>query len=508
MPPFRAGLIALVVVAVGSYFAFAKAVPFASHYEIEAVFSSANNVKERQPVRIAGVEVGKVVAIEHPDPGSSRAVIRMRIDDEGRPVHRDATVKIRPRLFLEGNWLIDLAPGTPASGELDDGDVIPIQQTSTPVQLGQVLTALQADTREKLQNIFEEYSLALEGDGARGFRRSTRYWRPAYRDSAISQEATLGLREHDLSSYIDSAGRVARGLDRNPEQLKALITDFDTAAGAFAREAGSLEAAIAELPRTLRAAQPALGELNEAFPPLRRFARDLQPSVRESGKTIEVAFPFLRQARRLVSPAELRGLARDLRPTVPSLARLTRRTPALYEQVRAAASCENEVLHGWSNDRVEDPNFPSTGPVYQEAPKPLPGLAGESRNGDANGQWVHVLTSAGDRTVSLGGGRFAQALFPILGTNPPLPAAVPPLRPGVACETQERPDLRTRVGEGEPVVSQGLPDTPAARARYERAKRTAVRWVREQIEREGLTGRLGVRLREATRGELLGGEGE
>jgi phospholipid/cholesterol/gamma-HCH transport system substrate-binding protein len=492
MPPFRAGLIAVLVIAIGTYFAFAKSLPVGSHYEIDAVFHSANNVKERQPVRIAGVDVGKVVKVEHPQPGRPLAVIRMRIEDDGRPIHKDATVKIRPRLFLEGNWLLDLEPGTPSAPELPDGGVIPIQQTKTPVQLGQVLTALQADTRKNLQTLFGEYSSALEGEGARGFRRSIPHWEGAYRDSSIVQEATLGLREHDLSGYIDSAGRVARGLDRSPERLKSLITDFDTAAGAFAREATSLERAIGELPRTLRAAQPALRELNDAFPSLRRFARDLRPSVRVSGPTIDVSLPFIRQARRLVSRAELRGLAADLRPTAPALARLTDRTPALYERVRSAAGCENEVLDPWANDRLQDERFPATGKVFEEAPKPLPGLSGESRNGDANGQWVHVLTSAGDRTIALGNGLFAQALFPILGTNPPKPQSRPPLRADVACETQPRPDLRTRVGPGEPEVAKGLPDTPRARARQARAERIALRWVKRQVKRQGLEDELKV----------------
>ena len=507
MSQLQAGLISVVMIAVASYFAFTKEVPFRSHYEISAVFHSANNVKERQPVRIAGVDVGKVVAIEHPDPGSERAVITMRIDDQGRPVHRDATVKIRPRLFLEGNWLIDLEPGTPAQPEIDDGGTIPIQQTKTPVQLGQVLTALQSDTRKNLQTLLEEYSSSLEGEGAAGFRRSIRHWEPAYRDSAIVQEATLGQGEHDLSGYIDGAGRVARGLDRNPRQLRSLITDFDIAAGAFAREADSLERAIAELPRTLRAAQPALAELNDSLPPLRRFARDLEPSVREVGETIDISLQFIRQARQLVSPAELRGLARDLRPTAPALARLTERSPGLYEQVRLAAGCENEVLSPWALDKVEDPNFPATGKVFEEAPKGLPGLAAESRNGDANGQWVHVLTSAGDRSVSLGNGNIAQTLFPILGTNPPLPASRPPLRRDVACETQQRPDLRTRVGPGEPEVARGLPDTPAARSRYRRARETAVDWLEKQVKLEGLEDEYRVQPEEITRGELLGGAG-
>jgi len=443
-------------------------------------------VKEKQPVRIAGVDVGKVVEVRHLEPGREGAVVTMRIDDAGRPIHRDATVTIRPRLFLEGNWFLEVQPGTPSSGELPDGGGIPITQTNGPVQLGQVLTTLQADTRKNLQTLLDEYSKALQGAGADGYRRSIPWWEPAYRSSAIVQDATLGVLQHDLSDYIDASGRVARGLDRSPPALKSLITDFNKAAGAFAREAGNLEQTIAELPRTLGAARPALFALNEALPPFRRFSRDLEPSIEESGRTIDVSFPFLRQARGLVSEDELRGLANDLRATAPALARLTELTRPLYEQVRLAAGCENDVLHAWSNDRISDPNFPATGPVYQEAPKPLPGLAAESRNGDANGQWVHVLASAGDRTVNIGNGLFAQAYRPLIGTNPPKPDERPPLRGDVPCETQENPDLRTQPGPPDTEVARGLPDTPAAQRRYRAAKDRALGWVAGELRRAGL----------------------
>ena len=486
MRPFRAGLIAIAVLAVGTYFAFARALPVGEHYEIEAVFRTANNVKEKQPVRIAGVDVGKVVEVRHLKPGTEAAVIRMRIEDEGRPVHQDARVSIRPRMFLEGNWFIDLQPGTPESGELEDGATLPVAQTRGPVQLGQLFTALQADTRKNLQTLLREYSNALEGEGADGYRRSIPYWEPAYRNSAIVQDATLGVLQDDLSEYLDTSGRVARGLDRSPEALKGLIRDFNTAAGAFAREAQNLELTIDELPRTLAAARPALFALNEALPPFRRFARDLEPSIEESGQTIDVAMPFLQQARGLVSEDELRGLANDLRPTAPALARLTELTPPLYEELRLASSCENEVLHAWSNDRVTDKRFPATGKVYEEAPKPLPGLAAESRNGDANGQWVHVLTSAGDRTVNIGNGFFAQAYQPLIGTNPPKPDARPPLRPDVPCETQEGPDLRTIPGPPDTEVARGLPDTPLARKRWRAAEDRAVGWVRKHLRERGL----------------------
>lgn len=489
MHPLRAGLIAIALIVVGTYFAFARGLPFGDHYEVEAVFRTANNVKERQPVRIAGVDVGKVVEVRHLRPGTSAAVVVMRIEDGGRPIHRDARISIRPRMFLEGNWFLDLQPGTPEAGELPDGGSIPIEQTRGPVQLGQVFTAFQSDTRKNLQTLLDEYSQALEGEGADGYRRSIPYWEPAYRTSAIVQDASLGILQHDLSEYVDSSGRVARGLDRSPEALKGLLADFNTAAGAFAREAQNLSLTIDELPRTLAAARPALFALNEALPPFRRFARDLEPSLEEAGRTVDVAMPFLRQLRGLVSEDELRGLADDLRATAPALARLTALTPPLYEQVRLASGCENEVLDPFSNDRVTDPRFPATGRVYEEAPKPLPGLAAESRNGDANGQWVHVLTSAGDRTINVGNGLFAQAYRPLLGTNPPKPAARPPLHRGAACETQETPDLRTVPGPPDTQVAQGLPDTPLAHRRWQAAERRAVRVVRRHLRERGLARR-------------------
>ena len=485
MPPVRAGLIAIALIVLGTYFAFARGLPVGDHYEIEAVFRTANNVKERQPVRIAGVDVGKVVEVRHLEPGTSAAVVKMRIEDEGRPIHSDARVSIRPRMFLEGNWFLDLQPGTPAAGELPDGGSLPIAQTRGPVQLGQLFTALQADTRKNLQTLLDEYSSALEGEGADGYRRSIPYWEPAYRNTAIVQDATLGVLQHDLSDYIDASGRVARGLDRSPDALKALIADFNTAAGAFAREAQNLSLTIEELPRTLAAARPALFSLNEALPPFRRFAEDLEPSIEEAGRTIDVALPFLHQARLLVSRDELRGLANDLRPTAPALARLTELTRPLYEQVRLASSCENEVLHAWSTDKVTDARFPPSGPVYEEAPKPLPGLAAESRNGDANGQWVHVLTSAGDRTINIGNGFFAQAYQPLIGTNPPKPETQPPLRPAVACETQEPPDLRSIPGPPDTEVARGLPDTAEARERWRAAQDRAIGWVEDYLRDYG-----------------------
>ena len=111
MPAFRAGLIALVIVVVARYFGFTKANPFANPYEFEAVFDTVNNLKTRSPVRIAGIEVGKVTKVEAIEEGDGAARVTMELQDKALPIHEDAELKIRPRIVLEGNFFVDLQPG-------------------------------------------------------------------------------------------------------------------------------------------------------------------------------------------------------------------------------------------------------------------------------------------------------------------------------------------------------------------------------------------------------------
>ncbi len=496
---FQIGAVTLALIALATYFGFTKAIPFRHHYTVKAVFANANNIRPNSFVRVAGVNVGKVTAVERVGEGEQAALVEMRIDDRGRPIHTDATMAVRPRIFLEGNFFVDVQPGSPSAPEVKDGGTIPINQTRSPVQLDQILTALQSDTRQDLQLLLRELSKGLGGEGAKGFSRSIEHWEPAYKFSAIVNEATLGKAEHDLSGYVKNAGAVAAALDRNRQALKDLITDLNATARAFAVRDEDLSDAIAELPRTLRAGRPALAALNASFPSLRRFVKDFRPAVRSSEPALTANIPFTRQLRRLVAESELRGLTRDLRPTVPSLARLQNASVPLQEQVRLASSCQNEVILPWSQDKIEDKTFPTDLKVYEQAPKPLPGLAGESRSGDANGQWFRVLLSGGNYATPTGTGGVFLSTLPIVGNNPPSPPQDKRslLRPDVPCETQQPPDLRS--------VAQPMPGgsrravIPASRQDdYLKIQERAVRWLRDRIKKEGLTGKLRVSEKPAT----------
>jgi virulence factor Mce-like protein len=454
---FAAGAIALVIAVLIVYFGFTKAIPFQHHFTISATFPTSNNITPKSPVRIAGVNVGKVVSVAHLRSGEPGALVKMQIDDKGLPIHKDATFSIRPRIFLEGNFFVDIHPGTPSAPTLGDGDRVSATRTTTPVQFDQILTTLQSDTRQNLRTLLDEYGTGVSDGGSRGFNASIPYWEPAYKNSAIVNEATLGLHAHDLSGYIQGAGITAQALDNSPPALQNLITDFNVTAHAFAVQQGNLSATVAELPRTLRAARPALAALNNAFPPLRRLVVDFRPAVRSSLPAINASLPFVAQARQLVSRPELRGLVADLKPTVPALATLNAESVPLYQQVRAASSCQNEVILPWSQNHIEDSNFPTRMgdgttqlKVYQESVRFLPGIASESRTGDANQQWYRVLPGNGANIYNLtglpagAGGVFGASTNPLLGAKPGK-LNRPPLNPNVPCETQVPPTLNADV---------------------------------------------------------------
>ena len=478
------GLVALAIVAVAVFFGFTKSNPFANPYTVKAAFRNVNDLKPKSPVRIAGVNVGKVKEIEPMD-GGRGAVVTMEIKDEGLPIHADAQAKVRPRIFLEGNYFVDLRPGSPSAPVMDEGDTIPVQNTAAPVQFGQFLETLQHDTREDLRSVLREYGKAVDGPGGRGFNRALKYWEPAYKNSAIVNEATLGVEEHDLSNYLRGARKVAEGLDRDPESLKGLITNLANTAGAFADEQENLSATIHELPVTLRAGYRAFGALRQAFPPVRRLAKAMLPTVRSSGPALDAQLPLVKQLRRLVAPDELQGLVKDLKPTVPALVDLTTRAVPLQEETRLTGSCNVNVLHEWNETEVPDPNFPAKGPIYQEASKQFVGLAAESRNFDANGQYVRSYAQNANYASALGDGRFFFTDLPVLGVNPPKAPRQPAYRPDVPCETQEVPDLRTKVQPAPQQVriNQHAPGADARRARVQAA---LMDWMRDELKRSDM----------------------
>jgi phospholipid/cholesterol/gamma-HCH transport system substrate-binding protein len=439
MSPFRAGVLAIVVIGLLAYFGFSKNNPFANPYEFKAVFNDVNNLKPKSPVRIAGVDVGKVVKVEPVEEGKGAAQVTIEVEEKGLPIKKDAELKIRPRIFLEGNFFVDLEPGSPSGEELDEDEVIPVTQTAAPVQFGDLLTALQRDTRTDLQVFLREYSKGLDEGGAEGFNQAIDYWEPAYRNGSLANDATLGQDpDHDLQRVLRGQRETFAALVEDERALKDLVTNFNITAAAFAREDVALAESVPALRDTLRVGYPALGSLGAALPSLRAFAHDALPGVRSSDETLDASLPFVEEARLLMSENELRGLARVLRRTIPAVVKFNKRSLPFLRETRALSACTNKVLVPFMD--LEIPN-PETGneaensgqKVRNQIQRGMPGLSGESRLSDGNNQFFHAGATPP-------GNRVRPGPPPDGGSQPP------PHRPDVPCENQELPNLHAPGG--------------------------------------------------------------
>ena len=462
--PFKVGLVFLAVTAVLVFLGFTKGLPFQHDFRVNAVFESANSIRANSPVRIAGVNVGKVTGIKRHE-GTNAAVVEMEIKDRGLPIHKDATAKIRPRIFLEGNFFVDLHPGTPSAPALGDGDTIAITRTATPVQLDQVLTALQSDTRAELQELLREYGTALTAEptaaedrdadpmargetAAESLNDAIRYGGNALKNTAIVNEALLGLERHDLSRGVAAVARVMKALGRNERQLQDLVTDFNTTMAAFASEHDALQRSVALLGPTLENTDAALTSLNRAFPPLRALAREVLPGVRETPATIEASFPWITQTRGLLGRDELRGLARELSPATRDLARVIDGSIDVLPQADLAALCATRVVLPTGDIKIDEGALSNNVENYKEFWYAMVGLAGESQNFDGNGQMVRFQPGGGGQTIQTGaiGGNAGDILFgnvneKPLGTRPAFPGKRPPYKPDEPCKDQKIPDL-------------------------------------------------------------------
>lgn len=462
-------VIFILVFTVGPYLAFTKHVPFTGYgYTLNATFSNGVNISTNSPVRIAGVDVGKVVKVGR---DGDNTKVTFTVSGNGRPIHDDAFAEIRPRIFLEGNFFIDLDPGSPSAPELDSDGTIPVSRTSTAVQLDEIFTALQSPVRADLSSLLESFGAALNHKptaaedatqlpevkgktGAEGLNGALRYGGPAGRYSAQVTNAFLGTSPGDLSRLVSGAGRTFGALARNEADLQGLIVNFDTFTGALAAQSTNLSTTVHRLAPTLRTGRKSLVSLNRALPPLRAYSIELRPAVAELPGLIAAAKPWTAQALPLLSGRELGGVAKLLRESTPGLAGAAQAGRAnTIPQINRLSLCTTKVLMPTNNQTIED-RF-RTGPNYREFFYYLADFAGAAQNFDGNGPYLRAQPGGGGLLVkqenpsgnlSTDKQDWAHVVAAPIGVQPQL-GGRPPKKPEVRCDSQPVPNVNGPLGQ-------------------------------------------------------------
>ncbi|WP_225869247.1 MlaD family protein [Nocardioides sp. Root79] len=303
--------------------------------DVFAVFASASPLIEGNDVKVAGVTVGKVESIEVRD---GKALVGMSLDEDALPLHDDAKATIRP-LSLLGERFVEIDRGTADAGTLASGDTIPVDRTSSAVDIDQVLNALDEPTGQALAALLTSVGngMADRGEKVDGAIKALQ---PALEDtdklvkvlddqSAVLARMVTELQPvatslasdngKKLDGLLDAADELLRSTAAKQSELDATLTALPGTLASGRRTLRALRGAADATTPTLANLRPTTAVLSELTQELSGFAqagapamKDLQPVLQRAQTLLKAAGPVAASMRRS-SPNVLRA-ARGLQP--------------------------------------------------------------------------------------------------------------------------------------------------------------------------------------------------
>ena len=279
-------------------------------YRVTVPFQEATQLAVESDVRISGVAVGKVKRVDLNDEGYAEATVE--IDARYAPIPSDTRAILRQKTLL-GETYVELSAGSQESEPLPEDGTLPRAQVSDAVQLDEIFRAFDDETRANFQAWMRGQAAAFRGRGA-DFSAAIASLDP------FAREADRALRLLDsqseaVSGLLRSGGEVFGALSERPGQLRGLITNANTVFETTARRNEDLATAFEIFPTFLRESRATLARLET-------FAADSDPVVQA-----------------------LQPTARELAPTVTSLARLSADDERLGGAALGEAPFALERLH-------------------------------------------------------------------------------------------------------------------------------------------------------------------
>ncbi len=289
-------------------------------YRIRASFPQAVQLSEQADVRVAGISVGKVVALGL-DPAGNRTVATIEVDPRFAPIHTDAQAILRQKTLL-GETYIELTPGTAGSPEVKEGGVLAAGRIGRAVTLDQVVQAFDPVTRQAFRNWQRDMAAGTAGRGAN--LNDALGNLPGFVAGAGDVLDVLNAQSAAVRRLVRNAGIVFGAVSQDRAQLHNLIVGADQTFAATASEQRALAQTITILPTFLDETKATLAKLQLFAANTDPLIRDLRPAAHDLAPTLH----------------DVRVLAPDLRRTFQKLDPLIRASktglPALRDILRSA----------------------------------------------------------------------------------------------------------------------------------------------------------------------------
>jgi phospholipid/cholesterol/gamma-HCH transport system substrate-binding protein len=285
-------------------------------YELNAEFPTGQAVVpgQGQTVDIAGVPVGEIGQVTLRD---GVAVVKMKIRRKYAPVYHDASLLLRPKTGLK-DMVIQMDPGTKAAGAYKEGETIPVTHASPDVNLDEILSSLDGDTRSYLTILLDAGGQAFSQPGySADLRETFKRFEPTSRDIA-KITGLLAERRKNSRRVIHNFRLLAEELGAKDTQLAQFVDSSNANFQALANQDQNIRSTLRELPPTLQQAETALTKTQSLADELGPTMQALRPTARELGPALRATRPFLRQTTPIIKN-QLRPFARSAQPAVKDL---------------------------------------------------------------------------------------------------------------------------------------------------------------------------------------------
>ena len=304
-------------------FPFIQSTPFT----LNAEFSTAQAVTpgQGQFVSVSGVQVGLISNVTLKN---GMATVQMSIDQKYRHlIHKDATALLRPRTGLK-DMFVEINPGNKTAPMANPGFTIPIGNTNPDVNVDEILSALDADTRSYLQLLVNGAGAGLRGKGGDELAQVFQRFEPTHYDLARLNKA-VAVRGTDLRQLVNSLQRLNTALATKQSQIVSLVDASSTVFRAFASEDANIQKSLVDLPSTLSQTTATLAKVQAFAKLLGPTASNLLPAARSlpsaNSALVALAKPSTPIVKTQIRPfvVAARPLVRNLKPAAVNLAKAT-----------------------------------------------------------------------------------------------------------------------------------------------------------------------------------------
>jgi phospholipid/cholesterol/gamma-HCH transport system substrate-binding protein len=327
-----------------------------TYYQVRAPFATAAAVTsgQGQAVTIAGVQVGQVGGVSL---RNGQAVVTMNIYKQYAPIYRNATVLLRPRTPLKDMYL-ELDPGTRGAGRVPNGGALSAANTQPDVDLSEILSSLDSDTRNYLVLLLSAGAQAFKdrpgsdqtapsADAVADLRGTLKRFEPLDRDTKRFA-ALLATRQANIRRAIHNLNLVTNAFGGVEGQLASLIRASDTNFSAIAANDTQLEQTLTEFPPTLQQSISTLNKVRGFATASATTLQQLQPFARNLGPALKASRPLFRDTTPVIAH-QLRPFSVAVQPLARTLAagapKLKTTIPALSSSISVLNTLFNELAH-------------------------------------------------------------------------------------------------------------------------------------------------------------------